>query len=194
MSKDTWLTAREALEWGFVDEITDDADDKEPLTDSAAAAMSSAGMPLPPGYKGRKGSMLNRFFDFLRSFNYQDSEVKPADGGQSSVEGPEISNDMNTDPNKPQQEPVSSAPAPEPLPAQQPAAPDHSAQSDKDAEIESLKSQLAERDRTISELRKQPAAPTSAVVDSKKEESDPYAPLSEAECIAASKAFLEKFS
>ena len=59
MSTDTWLTAREALDWGFVDEITDDAEDKEPLTESTAAAMSSAGMPLPPGFKGKKGSSLN---------------------------------------------------------------------------------------------------------------------------------------
>lgn len=195
MSKDTWLTAQEALDWGFVDEITDDADDKEPLTDSTAAAMSSAGMPLPPGYKGRKGSMLNRFFDFLRSFNHQDSEEEPADDGQAPADDPQISHDMNTDTTQPPQQPKSSATAPsEPQTVQQPAAPDASEQSDKDAEIESLKSQLAERDRTISELRKQPAAPTSAVVESKKDETDPYTPVSEADGIAASKAFLEKFS
>lgn len=195
MSKDTWLTAQEALDWGFVDEITDDADDKEPLTDSTAAAMSSAGMPLPPGYKGRKGSMLNRFFDFLRSFNHQDSEEEPADDGQAPADDPQISHDMNTDTTQSPQQPKSSATAPsEPQTVQQPAAPDASEQTDKDAEIESLKSQLAERDRTISELRKQPAAPTSAVVESKKDETDPYTPVSEADGIAASKAFLEKFS
>ncbi|MDE6234295.1 MAG: ATP-dependent Clp protease proteolytic subunit [Muribaculaceae bacterium] len=195
MSKDTWLTAKEALEWGFVDEITDDADDKEPLTDSTAAAMSSAGIPLPPGFKGRKGSMLNRFFDFLRSFNHQDSEQEPADDGRAPADDPENSNDMNTESTQSPQQPMSSATAPsEPQTVQQPAAPGAAEQSDKDAEIASLKSQLAERDRTISELRKQPAAPTSAVVESKKDDSDPYAPVSEADGIAASKAFLEKFS
>lgn len=195
MSKDTWLTAREALEWGFVDEITDDADDKEPLTDSTAAAMSSAGMPLPPGYKGRKGSMLNRFFDFLRSFNHQDSQQEPADHGQAPADDPENSHVMNTESTQSPQQPTYSAPATSgPQTVQQPAAPEASGQSDKDAEIASLKSQLAERDRTISELRKQPAAPTSAVVESKKDDSDPYSPVSEADGIAASKAFLEKFS
>lgn len=195
MSKDTWLTAQEALEWGFVDEITDDADDKEPLSDSTAAAMSSAGIPLPPGFKGRKGSMLNRFFEFLRSFNHKDSEEEPADEEPAPAEDPQISIDMNTDTTQQQQQPISSAPAQsEPRSAQPTAAPESSAQPDKDAEIESLKSQLAERDRTISELRKQPAAPTSAVVESKKDEPDPYAPVSEADAIAASKAFLETFS
>lgn len=196
MSKDTWLTAREALDWGFVDEITDDAEDKEPLTESTVAAMSSAGMPLPPGYKGKKGSLFNRLLEFLRS-NHQDSEDETAAGEPVSSSEPEISQSMNTEPTQ-TQEPQSAAPA---QPEQQPAAPAQASavsgadvRPDKDAEIASLKAQLAERDQTISELRKMPAAPTSAVVESKKEEPDPYAPVSDAQGIAASKEFLEKFS
>lgn len=196
MSKDTWLTAREALEWGFVDEITDDDEDKEPLTESTVAAMSSAGMPLPPGYKGKKGSLFNRLLEFLRS-NHQDSEDETAAGEPVSSSEPEISQSMNTEPTQ-TQEPQSAAPAqPEQQPAahaQAPAVSGADVRPDKDAEIASLKQQLAERDQTISELRKMPAAPTSAVVESKKEEPDPYAPVSDAQGIAASKEFLEKFS
>lgn len=191
MSKDTWLTAREALDWGFVDEITDDAEDKEPLSESTAAAMSSAGMPLPPGFKGKKGSILNRFLDFLRSLNHQETESDTAPEEPVTDSEPEISQSMNTETTQ-TQEPQSAAPA---QPEQQPAAPAQTpAQSDKDAEIASLKQQLADRDKTISELRKQPADATSAVVESKKDEPDPYAPVSEAEGIAASKAFLKSFS
>lgn len=196
MSKDTWLTAREALEWGFVDEITDDDEDKEPLTESTVAAMSSAGMPLPPGYKGKKGSLFNRLLEFLRS-NHQDSEDETAAGEPVPSSEPEIFQPMNTEPTQ-TQEPQSAAPA---QPEQQPAAPAQASavsgadvRPDKDAEIASLKQQLAERDQTISEFRKMPAAPTSAVVESKKEEPDPYAPVSDAQGIAASKEFLEKFS
>ena len=196
MSKDTWLTAREALEWGFVDEITDDDEDKEPLTESTVAAMSSAGMPLPPGYKGKKGSLFNRLLEFLRS-NHQDSEDETAAGEPVSSSEPEITQSMNTEPTQ-TQEPQSAAPA---QPEQQPTATAQASavsgadvRPDKDAEIASLKQQLAERDQTISELRKMPAAPTSAVVESKKEEPDPYAPVSDAQGIAASKEFLEKFS
>lgn len=196
MSKDTWLTAREALEWGFVDEITDDDEDKEPLTESTVAAMSSAGMPLPPGYKGKKGSLFNRLLEFLRS-NHQDSEDETAAGEPVSSSKPEISQSMNTEPTQ-TQEPQSAAPAqPEPqpaAPAQASAVSGADVRPDKDAEIASLKAQLAERDQTISELRKMPAAPTSAVVESNKEEPDPYAPVSDAQGIAASKEFLEKFS
>lgn len=194
MSKDSWLTAQQALEWGFVDEITDDAEDKEPVSESTAAAMSSAGMPLPPGYKGKKGSFFNRLLEFLRS-NHQGSEDETGEPVSSSE--PEISQSMNTEPTQ-TQEPQSAAPAqPEQqhtAHAQAPAVSGADVRPDKDAEIASLKQQLAERDQTISELRKMPAAPTSDVVESKKEETDPYAPVSDAQGIAASKEFLEKFS
>ena len=43
-----WLTAKEALDWGFVDEITNAEEDTAPvLTDAVASAMASVGMPVP---------------------------------------------------------------------------------------------------------------------------------------------------
>lgn len=43
-----WLTAKEALDWGFVDEITDLDDEPAPkMTDALASAMANAGMPIP---------------------------------------------------------------------------------------------------------------------------------------------------
>ena len=43
-----WLTAQEALDWGFVDEITDLEDEPAPrLTDALASAMANVGMPIP---------------------------------------------------------------------------------------------------------------------------------------------------
>ena len=43
-----WLTAKEALDWGFVYEITDLDDEPAPkLTDALASAMASEGMPIP---------------------------------------------------------------------------------------------------------------------------------------------------
>jgi regulator of replication initiation timing len=48
MKEGGWLTAKEALEWGFVDELTDYADESAPvLTDTMACAMSAAGIPIP---------------------------------------------------------------------------------------------------------------------------------------------------
>lgn len=198
MSKDSWLTAQEALDWGFVDEITDDAEDKQPLSPESAAAISSAGIPLPPGYSGKKGSMLDRFFAFLRSFN-SNSAPAPEHADNDGTPGPEPENlssmDKTTSPSaQPAPAPESQAKAAQQAEPQ--AAPESAAAqqaSEKDAEIAELKSQLAERDRTIAQLRKEPAAPTSEVVESKKDEADPYAPVSYADGIAASKAFLKAF-
>ena len=198
MSKDTWLTAQEALEWGFVDEVTDDAEDKQPLSPESAAAISSAGMPLPPGYSGKKGSMLDRFFAFLRSFNSNSAPV-PEHADNDGTPGSEPENLSSMD--KPTSPSAQPAPAPESQAqavqqAEPQTAPESAAAqqaSEKDAEIAELKSQLAERDRTIAQLRKEPAAPTSEVVESKKDEADPYAPVSYADAIAASKAFLKAF-
>lgn len=42
-----WLTAKEALEWGFVDEITEWQEAAPVLTDMTASAMTAAGIPIP---------------------------------------------------------------------------------------------------------------------------------------------------
>jgi ATP-dependent protease ClpP protease subunit len=66
-----WLTAKEALDWGFVDEITDLADEPAPkLTDALASAMANAGMPIPniPVAEVDKDSAFSRFLSALTSF------------------------------------------------------------------------------------------------------------------------------
>lgn len=43
-----WLTAKEALEWGFVDEVTANPEDSAPAIDGATvSALASAGIPIP---------------------------------------------------------------------------------------------------------------------------------------------------
>ena len=66
-----WLTAKEALDWGFVDEITDLADEPAPkLTDALASAMANAGMPIPniPIAESDKESAFAKFIAALTSF------------------------------------------------------------------------------------------------------------------------------
>jgi len=46
MAEEKWLTAQEAKEWGFVDEIVEDCDQLH-LTASVATAMASEGIPVP---------------------------------------------------------------------------------------------------------------------------------------------------
>ena len=66
-----WLSAKEALDWGFVDEITDLEDEPAPeLTDSLASAMATAGMPIPniPIAEVEKNSAFARFLQAITSF------------------------------------------------------------------------------------------------------------------------------
>lgn len=65
-----WLSAKDALEWGFVDEITDLADEPAPkLTDAVASAMAAAGMPIPniPLAEKDKEGAFGRFLAAIAS-------------------------------------------------------------------------------------------------------------------------------
>ena len=71
MKQGGWLTAQEALAWGFVDELTDYEDESAPvLTDTLASAMSSAGIPIPaiPTITTQDQSAISRFFAALQQF------------------------------------------------------------------------------------------------------------------------------
>lgn len=66
-----WLSAKEALDWGFVDEITDLADEPAPkLTDALASAMANTGLPIPniPIAEADKESAFAKFIAALTSF------------------------------------------------------------------------------------------------------------------------------
>lgn len=58
MTKGGWLTAQEALDWGFVDEVTGNADTAPTLTEAVAMEMNAAGVPLPdlPVQKEKNGT------------------------------------------------------------------------------------------------------------------------------------------
>ena len=63
-----WLTAQEAKQWGFVDEITDEQDDNAPvLTEATACAMAASGIPLPalPIVKPEERSFFAALYEFF---------------------------------------------------------------------------------------------------------------------------------
>lgn len=83
MQKGGWLTAEETLAWGFIDEIAECGDAAKPvLTDSIAATLASAGIPIPNIPTAEKeGSAFTRFLSSLQSFfssgQQQTNNVKP---------------------------------------------------------------------------------------------------------------------
>ena len=64
-----WLTAEEALAWGFVDELTDFEDESAPvLTDALAADFTAHGIPLPKMQSDSKPEDITTFRRFLQAF------------------------------------------------------------------------------------------------------------------------------
>lgn len=191
-----WLTPEEALEWGFVDEITHfDEDEKPELSEATISSLSAAGIPLPPNFNKKKGSLLERFLAFLQTpFSNQapDSEAQEKQspimakltalcallGATLSMSDDKLTLsaeqvDKINDTLGENKKTIDSL---------------NSVVADKDKQIEALTASIAEKDKTIADLKKEPAAPTGEVVDNKKD-TDPYAPVSEADQLAASKAF-----
>ena len=58
-----WLTPEEALEWGFVDEITDFSEDKQELTDEIVNYFNSEGFPLPASMHSSSLPVLRKLMD-----------------------------------------------------------------------------------------------------------------------------------
>ena len=84
-----WLTAQEALAWGFVDELTDYEDEDAPvLTDAMANAMASAGIPIPemPTIKmtSQEQSAFAKFLAMLGQF-FSNSKSRELINSQTST-------------------------------------------------------------------------------------------------------------
>lgn len=86
-----WLTAQEALDWGFVDELTEYEDETAPvLTASMAADFTAYGIPLPNVAKADAKEDANFFQRMAQAFA---SVFKPQDNAQKQV-----TNQTNTTP------------------------------------------------------------------------------------------------
>ena len=92
-----WLSAKEAHDWGFVDEITEWEEAAPVLTDKVACAMTEAGIPLPniPSESKEAGS-FSRFLSALASFFHSASpraaqptpSAGKSDTGEASEQNP----------------------------------------------------------------------------------------------------------
>ena len=167
-----WLTAKEALDWGFVDEITDLADEPAPkLTDALASAMANAGMPIPniPIAESDKESAFAKFIAALTSLFSAKAE-RQAD-------------------NKPSTNPITTAMIKtytflSAILADKPLTVKDGAATVTVAQLDAIEDALAEKDSlcneqklTIADLQakldKQPAEPTKQVVEDRKPGGDP---------------------
>ena len=167
-----WLTAKDALDWGFVDEITDLAEEPAPkLTDALASAMANAGMPIPniPLAESDKESAFAKFIAALTSLFSAKAE-RQAD-------------------NKPSTNPITTAMIKtytflSAILTDKPLTVKDGAATVTVAQLDAIEDALAEKDRlyneqkqTIADLKakldKQPAEPTKQVVEDNKPGGDP---------------------
>ena len=76
MKEGGWLTAQEALAWGFVDELTDYEDETAPvLNDTTVQALANAGIPIPNLPRATaEQSAFARFLNSLSSFFKSDAK------------------------------------------------------------------------------------------------------------------------
>ena len=68
LKESKWLTAQEALDWGFIDEILEDDDEAPKLTNALAKKFNAAGLPLAGlEIQPERGSALQSIFDSLKA-------------------------------------------------------------------------------------------------------------------------------
>ena len=166
MKKGGWLTAQEALEWGFVDEITDFEDDAAPVIDDRMAAdMGAAGIPIPTSVEREpSGNMFSRLIDALTTAFRNIGNTTNTKADMNTVTQTPAPQQQETPATAQAPAATPSASVPAPPPAEDPA---HAAAlAAKDAEINRLKAE-------IEALKKAPGDNTSHVVDTKTGDKDP---------------------
>ena len=88
MKKGGWLTAQEAKEYGFVDEITSFDEDEAPvITDSIAADMMASGIPVPSQFIHNEEQHTGLFTRFVESLTrFFSSENKNQNNNKPNTE------------------------------------------------------------------------------------------------------------
>lgn len=81
MKEGKWLSAKEALDWGFVDEILNELPSENKLTQAQAAMFEAQGLPVPPVEilsAPSDNSLLNNIVSSIKSlFNMQNDNKDP---------------------------------------------------------------------------------------------------------------------
>lgn len=186
MKENKWLTAQEALEWGFVDEVVDSTEDVH-LTQSVATAMAAAGIPLPENMSVEADGFLAQMEAMFKKWFGKKNEAPVA----TAAAEPPVSTNKNQSVMKktfvfvaavlaaiqsamPEANAEGKYPMDEPaLDALEKALADaDKAGKEKDSEIKDLKDQLAAKvdelttaNARIADLEKRPAAKEKEVVE-----------------------------
>lgn len=158
-----WLTAAEAKEWGFVDEITDAPEDAAPrLTDAVASAMAAEGMPIPNIPVADRDSALSKFFAAIASlFKSNNPQTSITKSEMSTLTAPHICSLLSLPTLELAEDKASTTLSVGQIARLEAAIAEAHVNAEKyEAEISALNSRIAE-------LEKRPAADTTAIVNDK---------------------------
>lgn len=89
MAKETWLTAQEALEMGFIDEITDYPDDPKPeISDNIAADLRAHGISLPEALRKKSpfSKLVSQISQLISPNMDKQQTQQPAENNQQPAE------------------------------------------------------------------------------------------------------------
>lgn len=150
-----WLTAQEALDWGFVDELTHWEEAAPVLTDKVASAMASAGMPIPNlPIDAKEQAPFAKFLAALTSFFSSHNNTMP-----TAQNNPSLEEQITALQSQLKEREDSIAAMQKAIQAKEDAIAQHEKSvADLNSEIAALKSE-------VEALRKQPAADTTHVVE-----------------------------
>lgn len=169
MKKGGWLTAAEALEWGFVDEITTYEEDAAPVIDDRIAAdMGAAGIPVPtsvvvstPAASEPGQSFIARFVEALTGFFKNNTP--------SNSQTPSTAMTENPTPEAASQPAAETAPPP----VETVTLDEHNAAlAERDKTIAEMKASITDLKAQIEALKKAPGAETTHVVDDARKSDD----------------------
>lgn len=158
MSEGGWLSAKEAKDWGFVDEITDEeVEDTTVINDVVVASLEEAGIPVPPGFEAKRVGFFRRVKDaFSQIFDNQPTniintmaKILPLICAALAIESLKF-NDGKAEITEAQADTIEKLLA------------------DKDKEIADLKADITAKDQQIENLKKQPADDTKNIIDESK--------------------------
>ena len=163
MEKDNWISAQQALEWGFIDEITSFDEDAEPVIDAVTAcAFEKSGIPIPNIKienldKSFFSKLVDKIVAIVKPTHKTSTQMDPVTSPSAQTQEPEA-------PVTAQTQPVVTAANAEdaPVAQTQPAGVSDKEFADykatKEQEIKALKEQ-------ISALKGKPAGEHTSVVD-----------------------------
>lgn len=159
MKRGGWLTAEEALSWGFVDEITDDAEDDKPeLNEEVQASLTTAGIPMPP-IAVKKASVAEKIIGIITQLFTNTAARNPAHAvAGAATKQQEMENKKNDAPEQEQSKQTQAATA-------EPEVTNEAAAEKAEPTIAELKARIAELEALNAELAKHPADETTNVVE-----------------------------